>query len=162
MSLSLIVVDNSAIVPAFFPEEKSPHFDAGLVTNRSRALVLAIRLRRVQAFVPPSFYREFLNGASRPLEQRSGSNNDTREWVREQWSDLLTLPLSVVPIDRISHHAGTLVLDDRCPAADAWYVVAAVETKATFWMSHRHVDGLYEVASQHVDVKLLADTAPGF
>ena len=58
-----------AVLPAYFREPESTVFDAGLVTNRAVALVHAIRLRRVNAYVPPSFYREFLNVATRPLNE---------------------------------------------------------------------------------------------
>jgi len=162
MNLPRVVVDNSAVLPAFFPEAGSSAFDAGLVTNRAVALVHAIRMRRVSGYVPPSFYREFLNVATRPMNERGGRSDQIREEIRAQWEDLLSLPLVVVPLQEIIHHAGTLALDDFCPAADAWYVAAAVHARATFWMSHDHTDGLVAVASRHVAVRLLSKEAPNY
>lgn len=159
MSRPRIVIDNSAILPAYFPEGESTHFDAGLVTNRARGLVRAIRTRAVNAFVPPSFFREFLNVATRPLFERGGQVDDRKEAIREQWNDLLSLPLAVVPVEKLLYDAGVLVLDDACPAADAWYVAAAMNARATLWMSHDHSDGLVAVASRHVNVRLLAKDA---
>jgi hypothetical protein len=112
MSLTRIVVDNSAMLPAFFPEERSAQFDAGVVTNRARSLVHAIRLRRVNAFVPPSFFREFLNVAITRAEAGADSRDAaTLERVRDQWYDLLSLPLIPIPVGEIIHHSGTLALD---------------------------------------------------
>lgn len=156
MSLPRIVVDNSAMLPAFFPEEESERFDAGLVTNRARALVNAIRLRRVNAYVPPMFFREFLNVATIPLDRPGGRAGEHVERVRAQWDDLLSLPLFEVPLKEIKHHSGILSFDDRCPAADSWYVAAAVHAAATLWISHEHRDGLVAVAQRHVNVRLLS------
>jgi hypothetical protein len=162
MSLSRIVVDNSAILPAYFPESGDRLFDAGLVTNRARALVQAIRVRQVNAYVPPSFFREFLNVASQPLYQPGGRTTDQVEHIRAQWEDLLSLPLIVVPLDPLIHQCGNFVFNDFCPAADTWYVAAAVHTRATFWISHEHSDGLAGIASKYVDVKVLSKSAPNY
>src|SRR2546425_680292 len=81
--------------------------------------------RRVNAYVPPSFFREFLNVATRPLFERGRRIDELREEIRAHWDDLLSLPLIVVPLREIDHHSGALVFDDLCPAADAWYVAAA-------------------------------------
>ena len=162
MSLPRIVVDNSAVLSAFFPEPERPEFDAGLITNRSRALVQAIRVRRVKAFVPPSFFREFLNVATWPLFQPGGRIAEVAERIRAQWEDLLTLPLIVVPTKEIIDHSGSLTFDDHCPATDSWYVAAAANVGATFWMSHEHRDGLVAIASRHVPVRSLAREAPGY
>ena len=162
MSLPRIVVDNSAVLPAFFPEAENAAFDAGLVTNRSVSLVRAIRVRRVNAYVPPSFFREFLNVATRPLFERGGRTDALREEIRAQWNDLLSLPLIVVPLPEIVHHSGSLVFDEACPAADTWYVAAAIHTGATFWMSHEHSDGLVAVSSRHITVRLLSKETPNY
>ena len=162
MSLPRVVVDNSAVLPAFFPEAGSAAFDARLVTNRAVALVHAIRTRRVNAYVPPSFFREFLNVATRPLYERGGRSDELREEIRGQWEDLLSLPLIVVPSQEIIHHSGILAFDDFCPAADTWYVAAAVHARATFWMSHEHTDGLFAIASRHVEVRLLSRDAANY
>lgn len=159
MSLRRIVVDNSAMQPAFFPEPRSDHFDAGLVTNRARSLVNAVRLSRVRAYVPPSFFREFLNVALARLDARGGRTADDVDYVRAQWDDLLTLGLITVPLEEIVHHSGILALDEQCPPADAWYVAAAVHARADFWMSHEHSDGLVAAASRHVKVRLLSKEA---
>src|SRR5580698_2745476 len=98
MNLPRIVVDNSAMLPAFFPEAEHGAFDAGLVTNRARALVQAIRARRVSAFVPPSFFREFLNTATWELYRPGGWDSEQAERIRVQWEDLLSLKLIVVPV----------------------------------------------------------------
>ena len=55
MSLPRIVLDNSAALPAFFPETRNDYYDAGLVTNRARSLIQTIRAGRVHAYVPPTF-----------------------------------------------------------------------------------------------------------
>lgn len=162
MSLPHVVVDNSAILPAYFPEKDRIEFDAGLVTNRSRALVHAIRMRRVNAYVPPSFFREFLNVATMPLYQPGGWKEDLIEQIRGQWEDLLLLPLIVVPTSEILHFSGILAFEERCPATDTWYVAAAANSKATFWMSHEHRDGLVTVAKRHARVRLLVDEAPDY
>jgi hypothetical protein len=160
MSLPRIVVDNSALLPAFFPESSSVHFDAGLVTNRSRALVHAIRTRRVNAFVPPSFYREFLNVAV--MRTASTRNAGYLERVRAQWEDLLSLKLINVPLDKILYESGRLTFEELCPAVDAWYVAASVWANATFWMSHAHKNGLVDVAARFAPVRLLASEAPDY
>jgi len=158
MSLPRIVVDNSAILPAYFPEAEHAAFDAKLVTNRARALVHRILMGRVKAFVPPSFYREFLNVSTLPLYAHDGRGRNPEQLrrIRAQWDDLLLLPLIVVPLGQILHHSGTLAFDDGCPAADAWYVAAAVHSQATLWISHAHSDDLLAAASKHVSVRLLA------
>lgn len=161
MSLPRIVVDNSAVLPAFFPEGRSALFDAGLVAARSRSLVHAIRTRRVNAFVPPSFFREFLHVAV-TRAQTGGRTAGALHRVREQWEDLVSLPLISVPLAEILHHSGILTFDDSCPPNDAWYVVAAVHANATFWMSHDHGDGLFAVASKHVNVRLLSRQAANY
>jgi len=162
MSLPRIVVDNSAILPAFFAEKENDIFNAGLVTNRARALVNAIRMRRVDAFVPPSFYREFLNVSTRSLYEPGGRTHETTEAIREQWEDLLLLGLIPVRLDEIVHHSGILVFEDSCPAADAWYIAAAIHANARLWISHEHRDGLVAIAKKHVDVRLLSDEAPKY
>lgn len=162
MSLQRIVVDNSAMLPAYFPEGEREAFDAGLVTNRSRALVQAIRARRVDAYVPPSFFREFLNVATAPLDMRGGRDGPHAEHIRNQWDDVLSLKLIPVPVQKILHQSGILVFDYGCPAADAWYVAAAMHASATLWMSHEHRDGLAAIAAQHVEVRLLSEQAPDY
>lgn len=162
MSLPHIVVDNSAMLPAFFPEDENPNFDAGLVTNRSRGLVHSIRQRRVNAYVPPSFFREFLNVAMMPLNRPGTKPQGLLQNIREQWEDLLSLPLIVVPLEEILHHSGILAFEDLCPATDTWYVATAVHAKATFWMSHEHHDGLASIASRHVKVRMLYKEAPDY
>jgi hypothetical protein len=159
MNLPRIVVDNSAMLPAFFPEAEHNSFDAGLVTNRARALVQAIRTRRVNAFVPPSFFREFLNTATWELLRPGGWDSQRAERIRAQWDDLLSLNLIVIPLHEILHHSATLVFENACPAPDAWYVAAAVHARAVFWMSHEHRDGLVKVASTYVAVRLLSQEA---
>ena len=162
MSLPRVVVDNSAMLPAFFPEAQSPHFDAGAVTNRARTLVHAIRTRRVNAFVPPSFFREFLNVSIQRLDSRGGRRGDALEHVRAQWEDLLLLPLITVHLDKIIYRSGELALDEQCPPEDSWYVAAATHAGATLWMSHAHRDGLAEVAAKHVEVRLLSVESPRY
>ena len=163
MSLRRIVVDNSAVIPAYFPEADNDDFDAGLVNNRARSLVQAIRIRNVSAYVPPSFFREFLNVSTRPLDQPGGWKINHVEEIRAQWEDLLSLPLIVVPHDEIVHHSGVLVFDDHCPAADARYVAAAIHTSADLWMSHEHRDGLAHIARKYIKkVGLLSIEAPSF
>jgi hypothetical protein len=160
MSLPRIVVDNSAMLPAFFPETKHHKYDAGLITNRARSLVQAIRMRRVNAYVPPSFFREFLHVGTLPIDQPGGRSPVVIERIRAQWEDLLSLPLIVVPLREIIHHCGILAFDDHCPSADAWYLAAAVHAHATIWISHEHVDGFAGIASRQVPVRLLSDSAP--
>jgi predicted nucleic acid-binding protein len=157
-----VVVDNSAMLPAFLGEDESSGFDAGLVVNRSRALVRAIRGRQLRAFVPTSFYREFLNNACRLLEGRTseGVREVQRERVRDRWQELLDLPLVVIEAEPLLVRAGQLSIDEGCPSADSWYVAAAEHADATLWMSHRHRDDLYAAASRHVPVSLLSDTSP--
>lgn len=162
MSLPRIVVDNSAMIPAFFPEEDSTAFDARLVTHRARSLVRAIRLRRVNAYVPPSFFREFLNVATAPLGQPQGKSRQAVEQIRAQWDDLLLLPLITVPLQELLHLSAMLTFDDSCPAPDAWYVAAAINTRATLWISHSHRDGLVSVASRHRPVRLLSEETPAY
>jgi predicted nucleic acid-binding protein len=160
VSLPRIVVDNSAIIPAYLPEDASDSYDAGLVTNRARALVRAIRLRRVNAYVPPSFFREFLN----VIVARIGQSRDRQlfDQAREHWEDLLDLRLNTVPLKDLLPLLGPLTFDDFCPPADSWYVAAAMQTTATFWISHEHSDGLVEVARRHITVRLLSVEAPDF
>jgi predicted nucleic acid-binding protein len=162
MSMPRIVVDNSAIIPFYFPERESSSYDAGLVNNRSRALVAAIRLRRVQALVPPSFYREILNVAVRPIFDPGGCRQENISAIRAQWEDLLILPLQTSRLEQIIGLSGQFVFEEKCPAPDAWYVATAKHADATFWMSHDHADGLFAVASQHVTVKLLSDDTPNY
>ncbi len=163
MSLPRIVVDNSAVIPAFLPEERNDHYDAGLVSNRSRRLVHAIRTRRVNAYVPPSFFREFLHVAVTRATQTGPRAAGALERVREHWEDLLTLDLIPVRLkDIIFFRTGLLTFDDFCPPADSWYVAAAINTGATFWMSHQHSDGLFAVASKYVRVQLLSASAPEY
>lgn len=156
MSLPRIVVDNSAVLPAYFPEDRATAFNPRTVNQRAESLVHAIRARRVNAFVPPSFFREFLNVATRPLDARSGHAAETREMIHAQWLDLLTLPLIVIPVREIAHVSGELFFNDQCPAPDTWYVAAAIHAKATLWVSHDHSDGLVRAASRHVAVRLLS------
>ena len=47
-------------------------------------------------------------------------------------------------------------MEDACPAADAWYLAAAMHAKADFWISHEHKDGLVAIAAKHVTVRLLS------
>ncbi len=162
MSLPRIVLDNSAVVPAFLPEARSDHYDAGLVSNRSRGLVHAVRTRRVNAHVPPSFFREFLNVAVLRASRSGPRSAAALNGVRDMWDDLLTLGLIPVPLIDILHLPGPLTFDDFCPPADAWYVAAAIHTDATLWMSHKHSDELFAVASKHVQVQLLSTTAPPY
>jgi hypothetical protein len=162
MSLARIVLDNSAIIPAYFPQASSPNFDAGLVTNRARALVHAVRLRRVDAFVPPSFFREFLNVVTTPLYQPGGWASRFADEIRAHWEDLLSLPLIHIPVEEILHHSGILAFEDHCPSADTWYVAAAVHASATLWMSHEHKDGLFTIANRLVNVRLLSNESPGY
>lgn len=162
MELQRVVLDNSAVIPAYFPESQNPLFDAGLITNRSRSLLHAIRTRRVNAFVPPSFFREFLNVSTRPLFQPGQKDPLVAEGIRSQWDDLLSLPLVIVDTEDILHRVGGLVFDAGCPAADAWYVAAAMHAQATFWMSHEHGDGLAAIAAKHVPVGMLSKQMPAF
>jgi hypothetical protein len=162
MNLPRVVVDNSAILPAFFPEVGDKLFDSGLVTNRSRALVQAIRTRRVKAYVPPSFFREFLHTATFGLSKPGGWNDLKAAEVRAQWDELIALKLIAVPLDEIIDHSAILTFQDRCPATDSWYVAAAVHARAEFWMSHEHKDGLVTVASKHIKVRLLSTEAPSY
>lgn len=162
MSLPRIVVDNSAVIPAFLPEERNDHYDAGLVTNRSRRLVQAIRTRRVNAYVPPSFFREFLHVAVTRAPQAGLRVAGSLERVRAHWEDLLTLDLIPVQLKNIIRRTGPLTFDDFCPPADSWYVAAAIDANATFWMSHKHNDDLFAVASKYVPVRLLSTTSPEY
>jgi predicted nucleic acid-binding protein len=164
MGLPRIVVDNSAMLPAFFAEDNSDKFDAGLVTNRSRSLVQAIRMRCVNAYVPPSFFREFLNVATQPLYRPEGRTADAIERIRDQWDDLLRLPLITLPLKEIIHHSGTLAFDEACPAADTWYVASAVHVSGDLWLSHAHQDGVADIAKNraNVVVRLLSDEAPNY
>lgn len=162
MSLPRIVVDNSAILPAFLPEDRSERYDAGLVTNRSRGLVHAVRMRRVNAYVPPSFFREFLKVAVERASQSGTRSARALDRVREQWDDVLTLGLIPVPLKDVLPLIAALTFDDLCPPEDAWYVAAAMHTDATFWMSHDHGDGLFAVASKHVNVRLLSRQAANY
>lgn len=162
MSLPRVVVDNSAMQPAFFPEVTNEHFDAGLVTNRARTLVHAIRLRRVNAYVPPSFFREFLNVAIRRFDDGGERRGRDLKFVRGQWEELLTLPLIVTPLNGITATTTQLAFEDLCPPEDTWYVAAALHAGATFWMSHAHRDGLLSVATRHVPVRLLSEEPPSY
>ena len=74
--------------------------------------------------------------------------------------DLLSLNLIVVPLVDILSISGDLAIDGGCPASDAWYVATAKHVDATLWLSHRHSDDLYAVASRHVAVSLLSDQPP--
>ena len=162
MSRPRVVVDNSAILPAYIPEEENDLFDAGLLNSRSRSLVAAIRRERVQAFVPPSFFREFLNVATKPLFKPGGRTESKSEEIQAHWEDLLILPLQTARLESIIGRSGELVFDAGCPAADAWYVAAAEHAQATLWMSHEHRDGLFEIASRHVAVRLLSRDTPNY
>ena len=162
MSVRRVVVDNSALMPAFFPEPTSRLFDAKLVTNRALSLMQAIRLKEVVAYVPPSFYREFLNNVAVLLNERMSVTQRLalREDLVQHWNALLDLPLVTIDVRDIVWRAGDLSLREDCPSADSWYVAAAEHAKAKFWMSHRHRDGLHAIASKFVQVGLLSEDSP--
>lgn len=162
MSLPGIVVDNSAVVPAYFREDEHDRFDAGLVTNRPRSLIHAIRMRKVNTFVPPSFFREFLNVCTQPLFQPGRRDQSLVEEIRTQWEELLSLRLFVIRTQDICDLCGDLVFNEQCPSADAWYVAAAIHAKATLWMSHDHRDGLAAIAARFVEVNLLSKQSPAY
>jgi predicted nucleic acid-binding protein len=162
MKLPRIVLDNSAALPAFFPEAESLHYDAGLVTNRAKSLIHAIGVGRVRAYVPASFFREFLNVISYPLFVPGKKDADLKQQIQVQWENLLSLNLIVVQTKEIMHHSGILTFEDGCPAADSWYVAAAAHAHADLWMSHEHKDGLVAVASKHVVVRMLSKEAANY
>jgi predicted nucleic acid-binding protein len=141
-----IVVDTSALVPAFFPERSRA------VNRGALRLLAAIRTRAAVAFAPEVLQAEFLKRAVRRLIELTdvGRERDTAVLeVEAQWLEFLRAPIVYTPALVLAATAWDATSRHSMPAPDSWFLACALHHDAELWLSHPPADSAGEWARRY-------------
>ncbi len=144
-----IVVDTSAIVPAFFPD------GVGRIDRGAAALLNAVRHRHVVAFAPEMLRFEFMSRVIRRIQELrdEGVERDTAVLEMEaQWLSFTNLgkrSLVYTPSEALSAIAWDAACRYNTPPPDSWFLACARLHDAELWMSHPAEDGAGEAAKRY-------------
>jgi hypothetical protein len=145
--MRLVVPDTSVMFAAFFPEKIILNNSIFDLSARARPIADAIATRQVRGVAPDALFTEFLTTAARFAFDRGASVQDADD-VRNVIIEFLSLRITPVAVKKIDALAVDLVFSERVSPPDSWFLAAAIHADAELWYSHRHRDGIVEVAER--------------
>lgn len=155
-----IVIDTSAIVPAFFPDGTTR------VDQGAASLLAAIEHSRVVAFAPEVLQAELLKRAARRLDElvQTGIGRGTAvASVEGLWLRFLRARIVYTPAAVLAAIAWDATCRYSAPAPDSWFVACAIHHDAVLWMSHPPKDRAGEQGRRYgADVRYLSQDKADF
>ena len=152
-----IVLDNSVVVAAFYPDVLERDGRKINLTARARPLLQAVENYYVQAYAPHSLVNEFLKVSHDKAFTRQGVGRVLPSDVEASLQNLVALPVTYIDEARWLF-VWDLTTRHRLPPTDAWFLACAMEVQGELWVSHRQKDGFMQAAQAiYGDVHLLSD-----